>query len=105
MKKNVIVIIINHDYSFINTIPKYVLDVYTKSEIVIDLVRNKNTETHGLSIMGERGKIQEMVEKVLLHSEPDLNKMSSGIHVDLMEDYFHSVDELESSKIGGNFLK
>ena len=51
--------------------------------------------------MGEHGKIQEMVEKVLLQSEPDLSKMSSDIHVDLMEDYFYSVDELVSSNIGG----
>ena len=100
-KKNVIVIIINHDYNIINTVPKNVLNIYTKSEIIIDLVRNKNIDTHGLNIMGEHGKIQEMVEKVLLQSEPDLSKMSSDIHVDLKEDYFYSVDELVSSNIGG----
>ena len=104
-KKNVIVIIINHDYNIINTVPKNVLNIYTKSEIIIDLVRNKNIDTHGLNIMGEHGKIQEMVEKVLLQSEPDLSKMSSDIHVDLKEDYFYSVDELVSSNIGGKYSR
>ena len=104
-KKDAIVLVLNHDHSIINAVPKKIVDICTKSDTLINLIINKNSEIHGLNIMSDQSKLLKMVEKYLLHPDPDLdiNRMLDT-KVDLLEDYFDPVDDLRIDNIGGKYL-
>ena len=103
-KKNAIVLVLNHDHSIINAVPKKIVDIFTKSDTLINLIINKNSEIHGLNIMSDQSKLHKMVEKYLLQPDPDLdiNRMVDT-KVDLLEDYFEPVDDLRIDNIGGKY--
>ena len=99
-----IVLVLNHDHSIINAVPKKIVDIFTKSDTLINLIINKNSEIHGLNIMSDQSKLLKMVEKYLLQPDPDLdiNRMFDT-KVDLLEDYFEPVDDLRIDNIGGKY--
>ena len=104
-KKDAIVLVLNHDHGIINAVPKKIVDIFTKSDTLINLIINKNSEIHGLNIMSDQSKLLKMVEKYLLQPDPDLdiNRMFD-IKVDQLEDYFEPVDDLRMDNIGGMYL-
>ena len=104
-KKDAIVLVLNHDHSIINAVPKKIVDIFKKSDTLINLIINKNSEIHGLNIMSDQSKLLKMVEKYLLQPDPDLdiNRMFET-KVDLLEDYFEPVDDLRIDNIGGKYL-
>ena len=102
-KKDAIVFVLNHDHSIINAVPKKIVDIFTKSDALINLIINKNSEIHGLNIMSDQSKLLKMVEKYLLHPDLDINRMFDT-KVDLLEDYFEPVDDLRIDNIGGKYL-
>ena len=95
-----IVLVLNHDHSIINAVPKKIVDIFTKSDTLVNLIINKNSEIHGLNIMSDQSKLLKMVEKYLLHPDLDINRMFDT-KVDLLEDYFEPVDDLRVDNIGG----
>ena len=104
-KKDAIVLVLNHDHSIINAVPKKIVDIFKKSDTLINLIINKNSEIHGLNIMSDQSKLLKMVEKYLLQPDPDLDINSMlDTKVDLLEDYFDPVDDLKIDNIGGKYL-
>ena len=104
-KKDAIVLVLNHDHSIINAVPKKIVDIFKKSDTLINLIINKNSEIHGLNIMSDQSKLLKMVEKYLLHTDPDLDiSRMLDTKVDLLEDYFEPVDDLRIDNIGGKYL-
>ena len=99
-KMDAIVLVLNHDHSIINAVPKKIVDIFTKSDTLVNLIINKNSEIHGLNIMSDQSKLLKMVEKYLLHPDLDINRMVDT-KVDLLEDYFEPVDDLRVDNIGG----
>ena len=103
--KEAIVLVLNHDHSIINAVPKKIVDIFKKSDALINLIINKNSEIHGLNIMSDQSKLLKMVEKYLLQPDPDLDINSMlDTKVDLLEDYFDPVDDLRINNIGGKYL-
>ena len=102
-KKDSIVLVLNHDHGIINAVPKKIVDIFTKSDTLINSIVNKNSEIHGLNILSDQSKLLKMVEKYLLHPDLDISRMFDT-KVDLLEDFFEPVDDLRIDNIGGMYL-